>query len=440
MLKKLLLILAFLIPSQIFAISYNGSPTYQIPDIWYNSTIYYNYWSPTWSLQAYYQIDLDTNNKLYQHLNFIKIPGGKSFSGEIFTLKYQASTSDTNAWIRISMYTGATVDTFTYSIIEQDTTILETWSIMEVPHNNVCVGLSWDCVYWFNLTLIAKNTTIGGGLYIPFFDMYYYYNSDRVTVHKRVEFWTYNNTNTNAFTSFLSWFWLNVDQAWRLINYRCKVPTTWQTIYSSAYSALAPTYQYWTWNRSTASLTNDSIIRDFLVWTTTWTTLSAYWTTWINSNWQYQSSTFITSTGSTWTWSTWTWSTWISDSWYTDCGTLEVWCYISSTFSWIFSYFFGDVSINWNWQTYECNSYSSMTGSDISISSGTTDLSFFQRFWNIVSLINPLPPLDWSEVCLFSWETKTVTYQPSTQADIIFILLVIFPILFSFHLIKKKHD
>lgn len=426
---------------EVHAISYNGSPTYQIPDIGYWSNVYYTYGSPTGSIQAFYSVDVDTNVKMYQHLAAFKIPGWKSFSGEVVSFKYQQSTSDTNAALAIFMQTGATVDTFWYKLLEQDTTLLLTGTIMEVPHNNTCPWLSGDCVYFVIPVFIAKNTTIGGGLYIPQFEFYYFYDSLRTTINNRVKFNYLTYSNADPFTNFLTFFGYNINESWRLLNYRNKVPTNAAIQFSAAFSALAPTYQYWTWNRTTASLTNDVIIRDFLQWHTWGTQLTAYWPTWINSSYWYSGSVFIgTITESGWTtWSS-TW-TWFTTGWYDGCSGFDLWCWLSSTFSGIFSFFVPDTSINWDWETYACNQYTSLTGSVVLASTWTTSLWFLQRFANIISAVKPIPPLQWASVCLFNWDSKTVNYRPWSQADILFILLIIFPLIFSFHLIKpKNHD
>lgn len=390
-LKTVFLIILFF-PAFVHAISYNGSSTYNIPNISDNTWVYYYSYIPAGDVSAYYlKKEIDTWVKVYQMLWWFKIPGGKSFSGEIMNFKLQHNTSDTNAYVRIFLQTWSTQDTFYYAVVEQEDIILETGSIMSVYHNNSCIWVSSDCLYIVDATFIAKDTLVWGGLYIPFFDFYYYYNNQRTTIHRRINFWSYNNTNQSAFTSFLTWFWFNTGEQWRLINYRTKTPNAFQINFTNDYSSMGSDYKYWYWARNLASEGDDSIFRDFMV-NQTWTTLDAYWVDWINSSWYYTST-------ETW-WTNWTWSTWkFTEWWYTDCwGFTDILCYVTNTFDWFKNKLFPSISFNW---TFDSCDYEVIEAT----------WWYMQKFANVISLVNPFPPDEWSQICLLFWWTWSMWYQ-----------------------------
>lgn len=113
---------------------------------------------------------------------------------------------------------------------------------------------------------------------------------------------------------------------------------------------------------------------------------------------------------------------------------LDVWCYLEWVWNAFKDWILPDYSINWNGETFNCVMW--WTGGIYSWSTaGNQSISLVQRFANIVSIVNPLPPPEWSEVCLFSWEKETVDYWNGwvNIFDMFLVLATLVPIIFFTH-------
>ena len=132
-------------------------------------------------------------------------------------------------------------------------------------------------------------------------------------------------------------------------------------------------------------------LKQFLTWVTLDTPDIHY------PMWYYFWSKWVYIPGWSWTWSTW---------FFGNCTSfINVWCYIqwlyNATISFLWSFF---PSIEWTGNSSSCISFSWSTASGVvSPVSYSWSNSYLQNVVNLFSLAMPLPPPEWSDVCLLWW-------------------------------------
>lgn len=126
------------------------------------------------------------------------------------------------------------------------------------------------------------------------------------------------------------------------------------------------------WSGSTLPL--ESILSDFYTW---------------DPNVDY------TMTGSTGGGSTWS-------GIFDDCSALQIGCYIEKSYyairDWIGG-FFPDISFSWEFNA--CGSWSTISSTG----------SYLQKFANVIAIVNPFPPEEWTNLCLLVVWSWVLDYQ-----------------------------
>ena len=209
----------------------------------------------------------------------------------------------------------------------------------------------------------------------------------------------------------------------------------WLYIQNISYTYYSwPTWRYWFWQIDFSSL-------HFWLWAqifkrvaaessppywVNYTRLEMYWNTSLNTKIWYQYDPLISTVSifdflSTLTWSnidqtipqflsmvSATWSS-FNDWWgtgttrdrfdYSECWVIEIWCYFDVFTNVIGVYldsFFPDIS--WTWNFDSCASWSTDSGSTL------------QKFANVIAIINPYPPEEWTSICSIFGD-YTIWYQ-----------------------------
>lgn len=405
--KFFLLILAFL-PLQIFAISYNSSSSYTMPNVVSN----------TWLLLFEYNnadftnLNYDNASGSYRVMNFVtwvRYRSGYTMSGELMNWFFQQNTSESNVWVKIFIEPTITWHKFRFSVLEwvYPGSLITQWDLLFIDWPLVCPWLTGDCIFIFKPQFVWYHPTVWGWLYFPYIDILLYSDDNNNVSQNRIYFWNSIGENPDTLDTFLSFFTGFSDKLWILMNYRTYNPNYTDVQCPWTPNVCANISEWWYnpyyifgYTRINSPIADKKPMADFLLWVSTGTQLTRYLPEWLWVN-----NTIVYNSNNTWsinigggTGTTNTGSIINTDSWFDSCTSfLEVWCYIKSAFSGATNALFPNISFN-----------GSFDSCDFEMLSMTW--WYMQKFANIIAVLNPIPPLSGSTLCML-YSTGIVTYQ-----------------------------
>lgn len=241
-----------------------------------------------------------------------------------------------------------------------------------------------DCVYVVKPNFVISNTPWSVGVYFQSIDTYFYAVGYQVKHLSTLPSGIAINQTWQQ--SFLDLFF-NSDNHGVLISQRTDYTAGWIHYWTEEPIHSPVTVELYT-GVDAPSRASDNTITSFL--TTFWGDQNSTLPNWLGAT----SISEINQTGSIITWS----------GYFDNCNTVDVWCYMKWFYNWIkdwlyqfFTQFVPDFSFSWNFDS--CGSFSS----------GNTSQTTYQKLGNVIALINPFPPSDWSEICTIFWP-RTIVY------------------------------
>ncbi len=393
--KKIIIILAlfFVWILEINAISYNWSSIESMPQV------------SSWGTNLFFK---SPRNVGLSQPTFIKdvwvwklvsfdsvhiFPANTSFSW-LVTSYYFRNPANTNIYsLEIRSTSWSTSDTLSYVLRNYDTTLPDEWlvqtGVIAIRSKDSCPWLTWNCAISIHPNFMYLTEVIWVySLYIQYVDFIYYFNTWSQTINHRLYFWDLLNSweTPNFQKTFGNFYSGNTDlwvKIWTLFTSSPQM-FIWQpdTILSS----------YW-YNPSIDLEIYDQKLNDFFIWNTG-SFLDYYmpqWFWWTSSS--GATDNIIIPPINNWTW-------WLSDGWYDSCNWIvsDFWCYVTATINNTIGNFFPEISFDWSFQSCD---FALVNASGW----------YMQRFANVISVINPIPPDEWAPICMyFSW-TGTMGYQ-----------------------------
>ena len=469
----------FSIVQDLWAVSYNNSNTYSLPSVGLGSTIYFNAVTPAgiaWA-SLYYPAGTykDWTNyvqntvvwvdlRLFSFAQVIRFRSTDTYSGVLmsynmifwqscwngsalcpsshFDIVFEPIGTSYNVYYNLYTRTDGPVNVYAPPVYVKKNIFMFT-----MDKNDICPGQTTDCLLSISPKFYLKTSAIGAWLYIPYVDFTYYYDNDLNSVFHREYFWslTINWPEPTLWQSISQFFTLAPNDLWQFVS------NHWQNILNHVRFVSSTNNQFYTYESvGIPNVSWDVILKDYFLWNTGSTSLSAYFPSWIGATGVISSTSNLVSlsggSGSTGT------------GFYSTCSTLAVGCYIQGTYNAVSSIFTGlgdvwsDVSqLSWTGQfLYTTGSFittwswfyafndepigrkCTLSGlyTQYSLWDGffrlKSDIGFMDDFLSWISLLfkvllspfvsiwsvfsNVYPPNEWSDVCLLG-TVYTVHYQ-----------------------------
>ena len=387
--KKYIAILPFILsscfgsPTQIFAITYGGWSTFSLPDIvntWSTtlaSTTFSTIYSTKWEI-------VETTNALNAFLWCVEIENSMSGVTLMTFRNYSQALSGWpfGIWAEVNLK----IDKVTTGTYSWTSIIYMEWfglyspddvsfvPITRIPSiQNTYLGDISKWLFCFSPTIYLRNegSIYSDGLYIK--DVKYSYYS-----WPTGKFWHWEI----SYSSLHGWDWLQIFD---------RITATASPPYWSSYTRLElfgnSSYNTKIWYEANFSITYDNIY-DFLK-NLTWSSLDETIPQFLS---------MVSSTWSTFDFSEWWWTAWDTFD-YSSCWVIEIWCYwdvFTNALGAYIDLFHPDIS--WNWNFDSCASWSTDSGSTL------------QKFANVIAIINPYPPEEWTSICSIFGD-YTIWYQ-----------------------------
>lgn len=349
-----------------FAVSYNGSSAFSLPSVTRTSDNYLVYYQDNFAQYTYIDETEWVNTR--RQVLYLKWDPWSTYSWVVTSLLQWGTVWTNYLYMRLSY--DSSIDTI-YMDFYSDSywwwswnnylpwTYRNTIEIVDSWIKNTCVWLAPECWLFISFLYTSEDGILWGATTLQNVITYYIYDNDFI-IKK-----TYETFDINIWPYLSARNW--DDQG--LFEYN----TT--SLIAKHYMLYSP---------HTNEERSVDLFDNFMIWDWTFneTPVEWFWASWIQ----------------TITW--WTGSTGTGTGIFDDCWFLEVWCYLEAIWgqiTWFFDYLFPEISFSGSADT--CMSWSiSSTG------------SYMQKFANIIAIINPIPPDEWSVICTLFW-TWLVDYQ-----------------------------